>query len=892
MTTTLRTRLVRIVCTALAVAPGLRAAPEPAPAPARPVERSSSGTETPEIRLRSRRFAPPEDRHSALRAVAARPSARAHVIVQFHAAPTEAQEQALARAGVRLLDYLPRNAFLASVPRGLQPAEPALASVRWIGLLEPADRISPLLRGNPEEASGTPVEVDLRLFEDEDAESFARRLRLTGFAVLGVDAAAGSVRVLAQAAERARLAEEDAIRWIGPVPVFTLHNDLTRPVIGASAAQQPPFSLDGAGVQIGVWDESVPVAHPDYAARLTAVDPLGSNAWHATHVAGILAGDGASSVAAGGSAGQWKGVAPGASVLGYQFNPPSSLMSKAKDAIGRGMELSHNSWGLLFDPFSGAAGACGCDCLGSYESLCRDYDALVRGAQGRRVSVVFSAGNDAPRPSACPPAFVRYETLVPVATAKNVITVGAVNSDTLTISLDSSSGPTNDGRLKPDLVAPGCSEDGHHVRSTSTLSTPSDLYQVLCGTSMAAPAVTGAAALVWQQFRQTYAAEPLPSTIKAALIGTATDLSSPAPFTQGPDFASGWGLVNVSSAVSAVAERALLEGTLVNGRFQDFAVTVGEGAGPLTATLVWDDREGAENADVELVNDLDLEVYDPDGTLHHPWTLDPANPASPAVRSGEDHLNPVEQVRVDAPGAGVWTIRIVGTAVPKGPQPWSLVVTPAPPFGPLAPVAPGPSATFAPDAPPAAFSWTPGSLAEFKLQWSASSAFNSTKSSGKAWLDGSPFTPPEETWAKVLKLGVSGGTIWWRITGRDLTGASTLSPATSFELAPAVAAAMTAPADGASFPIAAPPALFSWDPQGNASHRLTFSARADFGKPKKTSGDAWVTGSSWTPSAKLWSQILGLAASGDGQTVYYRIESRDRLGRVTPGPVRTLHVTP
>ena len=732
--------------------------------------------------------------------------------------------------------------------------------------------------------------MDARLFEDEGVEWFAEALAREGYEVLGQDPALRSVRLRATPSDLPWIAAQDAVRWIGPRPAFSLHNDQMRVVVHANEVQQSPYSLTGSGIDIGIWDESAAEIHPDYAPRLTQVDPVGNNSWHATHVTGTMAGDGSASQGAGGSPQQWRGVAPAAKILSYQFNPPTALFTKAKNAIGRGMELSHNSWGRQFDPAATQAGACGCSCLGSYDSLCRDYDALVRGAQGKTVGVIFSAGNDRPRPPACGNPGSDYQTMPPVGTAKNVLTVGAVNSDTLTVFDASSFGPTADGRLKPDLVAPGCSETGLHVNSTS----PGGGYGRKCGTSMAAPVVTGAAALVWEQFRTTYAGEPLPSTVKAFLLGTATDLAAGAPDLPGPDFATGWGLVHIQAAVDAVLARAAVEGTMIQGRTRDFVVTVGAGQPDLTATLVWDDREGVENAGVELVNDLDLVVLDPDGTRHFPWTLDPASPAAPAVRMQEDHLNPVEQVRVEGPiQQGPWILRVAGTSVPKGPQAYSLIVVPSPGFAPFGPDAPGPDVSFAPDAPPPAFVWATGSLAQYRLQWSSSPGFGTTKSSGDAWLTGSPFTPPDATWQKILKLGVSNGVVYWRVTGKDLAGAKSTSPLSSFHLDPPVAAVVTAPAEGASFPAGSLPPQFVWDGSGNSSFRFVFSARADLGSPKKTSGNAWLTGSPWTPTASLWKAILALAASGDGHTVFYRIESKDQLGRlVTDATVRTLQTGP
>src|SRR5262249_9729550 len=154
------------------------------------------------------------------------------------------------------------------------------------------------------------------------------------------------------------------------------------------------------------------------------VDAVGNNEWHATHVVGTLAGDGASSQGSGGTPAQWRGIAPGAGVLSYQFNPPSALMTKAKNGISLGMALANNPGGSLLEPFSGSPGACDCACVGTYPSLARDYDGLVRGGQGKRVAVVFSAGNDRPLPAVCDPTFGDYATMVPLGTAKNVLTVG------------------------------------------------------------------------------------------------------------------------------------------------------------------------------------------------------------------------------------------------------------------------------------------------------------------------------------------------------------------------------------------------------------------------------------------------------------------------------------
>jgi hypothetical protein len=310
------------------------------------------------------------------------------------------------------------------------------------------------------------------------------------------------------------------------------------------------------------------------------------------------------------------------------------------------------------------------------------------------------------------------------------------------------------------------------------------------------------------------------------------------------------------------------------------------------ATLVWDDPAAASGASRQLVNDLDLVAIDPDGSTHSPWVLDSANPSA-AAALGADHTNNVEQVWVGAPyTAGTWSFRVVGGSVPKGPQTYSLVITPDAGFLPFGPDEPGGGSGFEPNDAPVPFTWFPGALDTFKVEWSDSTGFSGKLKSSGGFAAGTTYTPPDATWVKILKLGL-GGTVWWHIVGKDAAGASTISAASSFTVAAAAAASIQSPADGASFAAASPPPAFSWDDGGNSQFKLTFSARPDLGKPKKKSGDAWLTATSWTPSTPLWSQILALAgSSSDGQTVFYQIAAKDRLGRTTLSPVRTLIVTP
>jgi hypothetical protein len=199
-------------------------------------------------------------------------------------------------------------------------------------------------------------------------------------------------------------------------------------------------------------------------------------------------------------------------------------------------------------------------------------------------------------------------------------------------------------------------------------------YDTFCGTSMASPTVCGMAALLLEDFKQQYPSEPLPrnSTLKVLLAHTAVDLGNP-----GPDYQFGYGSVRAPAAVDLLRSGSFREDVVEQGEERNFYVPVLPGTGALKVTMAWDDPPGAINTIPELVNDLDLVLVAPNGaSTYLPWTLNPASPSSPAVRTAPDRVNNIEQVVVDNPIAGTWTVVVRGFAVPQGPQVFSIAATP------------------------------------------------------------------------------------------------------------------------------------------------------------------------------------------------------------------------
>jgi hypothetical protein len=413
------------------------------------------------------------------------------------------------------------------------------------------------------------------------------------------------------------------------------------------------IGLDGAGVLIGMWDGGRPdPTHPDLVGRITLGEPGLIAQPHPTHVAGTLLGSGATSVNQGGSSLRWRGVATAAEAVCYD---PSGAALEVEDAIlTYDIDLTTNSWVY---PISESNGNCAL--YGDYASDAPEFDAIVNGVYGKRIPVVFAAGNERDDGDCGIAAGGGYRCIPPPGTAKNVITVGAHHSDVMHMTHFSSWGPTDDGRMKPDVSAPGCQQTGDFA-ITSTQGP--GFYGPNCGTSMATPVVSGSVAILIEQWRAMFPGEPRPATSKALLGGFAKDRA-----LVGPDYRFGLGAISLSKSVKELQTATTVEDAVHDLGVDTWNFFVPASAGTLTVTIAWDDPVAAELADTTLVNDLDLELVGPTSGTRLPFVLNPASPDTPATL-GKNRLDNVEQVRVIAPEAGVWTARVIGFRVPDGPR--------------------------------------------------------------------------------------------------------------------------------------------------------------------------------------------------------------------------------
>ena len=564
------------------------------------------------------------------------------VLIQFDNLPGKQVKENLAKAGIALQEYLPGNTYMAGIKDSFDFAGARQWGITSINVMPAVYKINErLINYKPSDNK-----LDIMLFavsyfstlkktivenELQKAGAILVSTKYTASNIIFIEANKQLINVIA------------AWPFISSITLQTIHdkplNYNSRAVHGvANLNALNGKNLNGKGVAIGVGDNADISTHIDFSGRVISRTPW-IPADHGTHVSGTAAGAGIINV-------KYKGMAPKATIISQFF---SDIITSAPTYVtDNNMVLSNNSY------YSAEVNCAG---EGAYDVLSNYIDQQEK--QYKQLLHIIAAGNDGALSCAAFPA--SFGTIKSGwQSAKNVLTVGAMNARDYSIANFSSRGPVNDGRIKPEITA-----NGWAVASTKTNNT----YGADYGTSMAAPAVTGALSLLYERYRQLHGgSNPSAALMKTLVCNTAEDLGNP-----GPDYTFGFGMLEAAAAVDALEQNRYSINTIINGGTASQTIAIPANTKRLKVMLYWADIAASTNAATALVNDLDLTVSTPAAILHYPLVLNGApNAVNNIAVEGIDHINNIEQVVIENPTTGNYTINVAGFAVPFGPQEYVL----------------------------------------------------------------------------------------------------------------------------------------------------------------------------------------------------------------------------
>ncbi len=560
------------------------------------------------------------------------------VLLHFRQLPDKQERNRLAEQGVHVGDYIGQYTFDGVVDIKKEVRAIAPDALLGIGNFNNDWKVEPALKAALKKYGKQPIKLLVSVIESTSQQEIENYITTIGGSIeeIGVQSI-GIYNVSILVASFEKLKAHYAIKRLSLVQEPQPLNYESKTASKANIANLPAiyggFGLKGKGIIVGIGDNGAANYHIDLKDRVVNFNPQ-PYANHGVHINGITGGAGIANS-------KGEGVAPNAGFINHLF-------SRIWEQTG----LFHAQYNMTITNNSYAAVIRDCDYAGSYNTYSEAIDKLS--LQYKDVLHVFAAGNDGL--ITCQPYPAGYATVVGAyQAAKNCLVVTSTNKDYVNAT-DAGRGPIKDGRLKPEITAVGVD-----VMSTTRV----DSYLVSGGTSMACPGVAGGLALLSERYKQLNGNINAPADVlKALMLNTATDIGN-----SGPDYTFGFGFMNVAKAISALDNNQYKSGTINNSAQQTYTVNVPANTAQLKVMLLWFDAPASVASTKQLVNDLDIEVTTPTSVIHKPLILDPApaNILNNAVE-GVDRLNNTEQIVINNPAAGVYTITVKGYNIPSASQ--------------------------------------------------------------------------------------------------------------------------------------------------------------------------------------------------------------------------------
>lgn len=560
-----------------------------------------------------------------------------YYVVQLGGIATDELLDSIRDAGAEVLQYVPHQAFFVYGDGETIEKLAGHSRIRWVGRYTPEQKISRHVSEFAQTAGGESGTFDVAVFARADLDDVAARLsgrtiaRMTlpnnFFNVLRIEMPKEGLMQAAQIPDVIRVDP-----YIKPVAederaAHIVAGNYSSPtvIIGPGYNPLTQFGVDGTNVTVGMVDDGVgiPGAGGFYITSANTVNgPLrgataGAEGGHGHINASIISGAAPFGVLDPTGHNYGLGIAPKSHIINIPFLKTGNTTTDIQavddtfNTLGpngvRG-SITNNSWGAGTNS-------------NAYDSLAAQYDGFVRDATVAApidpFTIIFSAGNSGPTALSLTRPKVSKNTIA-VANSENVrpetlgtTVIGAVADNMDDLRSSSSRGPTADGRIKPDVTAPGTVITGSRSGTCGSVTGCFDAnHAYSTGTSHAAPQVAGAAALFTQFWRDGHSGQyPSPSLIKAAIINTGQEMNGLTTNTATvPNGIEGWGRINLSRMFSSVPTYRDNQTTsfFAPGAGRIYSGRVADTTKPVRFTIVWTDPPAT--ADPALVNNLDMTV--------------------------------------------------------------------------------------------------------------------------------------------------------------------------------------------------------------------------------------------------------------------------------------------
>ncbi len=558
------------------------------------------------------------------------------VLIQFSSLPSELLKQELSQNGIQLLDYIPDNSYVSVLSKGAK-----------VDILK---KYGTFITSFKEE-----WKIDQRITSKVNNGTKSISLIVSTYSIVNKNDAYNYFKELGGTIIESGLERYNKYKltinssvlnklcsWYGVKYLTLLEQDIplnfeSKTAVGLSSLSSPymhgGYNLRGDSIVIGIGDNVSGNYHIDLKDRTINFNPA-SYTEHGIHINGIVGGAGIIDP-------KGEGMAPHATLINQFFSLIIDQTPSLYDKYH--MTITNNSY---------AAAVGNCNYSGEYDVLSEMVDQLA--LDYNDILHVFASGNDgyldcSPLPKGFGTVTGGYQP------AKNNVVVTSTNKWFVNAS-DASRGPVRDGRLKPEITAVGVD-----VNST----TKTEEYLVSGGTSMASPQVAGGAAIIAQRYKQNNAGvDPKSDVLKTILLNGTDDIGLP-----GPDFSFGFGFMNVKRSIQILDSNWYYVDTISNSAEQQVNITVPANSAKLKVMLCYHDVAANPSSGTQLVNDLDLEVTDPNNIVRLPLVPDPSIATiTTAASQRADHLNNTEQVTIYNPQAGTYTINVKGFSIPSGSQ--------------------------------------------------------------------------------------------------------------------------------------------------------------------------------------------------------------------------------